>query len=147
MIISDRIKAARKSKGLSQKELGELLGISAASVSQYENGDRNPKLETLQRFAKALGVSVDKLLYGYECDREYELICETLENARLKIEPTGFLDMYYVTHIDDPEDTDEREEFGYSDLVKIVLTVLKDAEANKLNYIRKRLDAELFYWL
>ena len=56
------IKDARKSAGLTQEELGKMLGISGAAVAQYETGKRNPKPETLSRFACALNISVSQLL-------------------------------------------------------------------------------------
>ncbi len=51
-----RIKAARKKAGMTQKELGEKLGLSFQSIAQWENDLRNPKYDTLQRIAAALGV-------------------------------------------------------------------------------------------
>ena len=42
--------------GISQKELGKRMGVSAAMVAQYENDLRKPKLETIQRFADALQI-------------------------------------------------------------------------------------------
>lgn len=58
MTIGERIKLARKSKGLTQKKLGELSGTSEITVRQYELGKRQPRLEQLQRIASALGVSM-----------------------------------------------------------------------------------------
>ena len=54
MNIGDNIRRIRQKKGLSQKQLGELLHMSPIMISQYENGKRNPKLETIQKIAKAL---------------------------------------------------------------------------------------------
>jgi len=59
MTVGERIKQARKEKGLTQKQLGELLGVTQATIQQYETG--NPKPETLKRIAKALGVPFFKL--------------------------------------------------------------------------------------
>lgn len=58
MEIGERIKLSRKKAGLTQKKLGELLGVSAAMIAQYENCLRNPKFETLDRIADALNVDV-----------------------------------------------------------------------------------------
>ena len=62
MTIAERIRTARKNAGLTQRELGALLGVTQATVGQYENGTRNPKTETLQRFADALGVDFAALI-------------------------------------------------------------------------------------
>lgn len=62
MTTGQRIKAARKKAGLTQKELGERMGQSFQSIAQWENDLRKPKLETLQRIAAALGTSISNLL-------------------------------------------------------------------------------------
>ncbi len=61
----DRIRRARMEGGLSQKELAERLGVSSPTVGQWESGRRNPKDETLQRIAAALGVDVYELKPPY----------------------------------------------------------------------------------
>ena len=58
MTTGQRIKAARKKAGLTQKQLGEKLGLSFQSVAQWENDLRNPKRETLKRLAEALHVTI-----------------------------------------------------------------------------------------
>ena len=62
--IGERIKKARKEAKLTQRQLGEKLGVSDVMVSHYEHGDRKPKIETVKKFANALGVSVEWLLGG-----------------------------------------------------------------------------------
>lgn len=62
MATGERIKAARRKANLTQKELGEKLGISYQSVAQWENNLRNPKYETLQRIAQVLNTSVSDLM-------------------------------------------------------------------------------------
>lgn len=64
MTVGERIRKARKAKGLTQEELAKSLGVSFAMIGQYERGERNPKLDTLQRIADALDVNVGLLLYG-----------------------------------------------------------------------------------
>ncbi len=48
--------------GLTQSELGDLLGISDKSVSKWENGKSKPQVSILVKLADALGVTVDELL-------------------------------------------------------------------------------------
>lgn len=62
MNISANIRSFRKEKGLGQEQLGHLLGVSAAMISQWERGERNPKNETLQKIAEALEISLSDLL-------------------------------------------------------------------------------------
>ena len=50
--------AARKTSGLTQKELSERTGIAQADISKLENGNANPSLRTLQRLAAGMGMQV-----------------------------------------------------------------------------------------
>lgn len=56
MTTGEKIKRARKAAGLTQQELGELLGVSGSMIGQYEGNLRNPKHETLLKIARALKV-------------------------------------------------------------------------------------------
>ena len=49
---------ARKSKGITQKELSERTGIAQGDISKLENGNGNPSIKTLQRLASAMGMSL-----------------------------------------------------------------------------------------
>ena len=52
MTIGNNIRAHRRRKGMTQKELGEKLGgISQQQIGQWENGTANPKLETQIKIA------------------------------------------------------------------------------------------------
>lgn len=61
-LIGNRIKAARKAKGLSQSELSELIDKSVGYMSYIETGSKKPSLETLIQIANALDVTIDELL-------------------------------------------------------------------------------------
>lgn len=62
MAIGENIRYYRKKLNLSQKELGKKLGgISQQQIGRWENGDKNPKLETQIKIAGALGVPVSQL--------------------------------------------------------------------------------------
>ena len=49
---------ARKSSGMTQKQLSEKTGIAQADISKLENGNANPSLRTLQRLAAGMGMQV-----------------------------------------------------------------------------------------
>lgn len=68
MTTGEKIKEARKKAGLSQKELGDKLGVSQAMIGQYETGKRKPKLETLDKIAEALSVDVWDFYAEYELE-------------------------------------------------------------------------------
>lgn len=46
---------ARNEKGITQKELSSITGITQSDISKLENGTANPSIRTLQRIAEALG--------------------------------------------------------------------------------------------
>lgn len=54
--------ALRTGCGLSQFQLGTLVGVTDKAVSKWENGDAKPRLATCNRLAEVLGVSVNELL-------------------------------------------------------------------------------------
>ena len=49
---------ARKSKGMTQKELAERTGIRQGDISKLEHGNGNPSLRTLQRLAAGMGMQL-----------------------------------------------------------------------------------------
>lgn len=61
--LADKIKALRIERGLSQRELASLIGVTPAAVSNWEVGAReNIKGEALLSLASALGVAPEELL-------------------------------------------------------------------------------------
>ncbi len=62
MTVGEKIRNIRKTKGLTQEQLGIRCGIKAANIRKYELDKAHPKYETLQRIAGALEVSVFDLL-------------------------------------------------------------------------------------
>ena len=61
--ICKNIKQYRQDKGLSQDKLSKLADLSLNTVVKMELDESpNPTIETIQKIAKALGVSVDDLL-------------------------------------------------------------------------------------
>lgn len=54
--------ALRVGRGLSQYQLGALVGVTDKAVSKWENGTAKPRLQTCQRIADVLGVSTSELL-------------------------------------------------------------------------------------
>lgn len=59
---SDKLKALRKEKKLTQKKIAELIGISQGSYANWENGKREPSLENVVKLANILNISIDYLL-------------------------------------------------------------------------------------
>jgi len=61
--ISKNIKKYRGKKGISQDKLSKLAGVTYNTIIKIESGTTtNPRVETLDAIAHALGVTVDNLL-------------------------------------------------------------------------------------
>ena len=66
MELKDRIAAVRKVAGLTQEQLGELLGVTRQAVSKWERGTADPSTSNLLALAKLFGVSAEELLKSVE---------------------------------------------------------------------------------
>ena len=56
MTVGERIRAVRKERGMTQKEVADICGMADSAIRKYESGRQMPKMKTLQRIADALGV-------------------------------------------------------------------------------------------
>lgn len=63
---SERILQARRAQKSTQEALGKKVGVSKATISQWESGTTEPNGKNLVNLAKELGVSVEWLLNGKE---------------------------------------------------------------------------------
>ena len=61
-VLGRNLKTLRLAKGISQRKLGEDFNVSNQTISFWENGSREPDLDTLVKIAKYFGVSIDSLL-------------------------------------------------------------------------------------
>lgn len=59
---TDKLKALRKEKKLTQKELAEKIGIKQNSYSDWETGKNEPNLENIVKLSKILDTTTDELL-------------------------------------------------------------------------------------
>ena len=55
------LRKLRLEKGLTQAELAKKAGVSEISIRKYEDGSRNPKIQTLIKLADVLQVSLSEL--------------------------------------------------------------------------------------
>jgi len=58
----DHLRKVRAAKGISQEGLADKAGLHRTYVSSVERGKRNVTLETIEKLAKALGVSMANLM-------------------------------------------------------------------------------------
>ena len=61
-MIIKRLKEARIKANITKAEMARKLGVAYSTYDGYETGYREPKLETLQKIASALGVPLSQLL-------------------------------------------------------------------------------------
>ncbi len=59
--LGKHLRQLRLDAGVTQEKLSIATGISQTYISGVERGKRNPSLKTMEKFAKALGVSVKEL--------------------------------------------------------------------------------------
>jgi len=98
-LVGERLRAARQERGLSVGTLAEAAGVGKGSLSEIENGIRNPTLGTLYSLAGTLGVPLATLIADRAGARvtapgvEARLLDvtreggQTVEVYRLRIEP------------------------------------------------------------
>ncbi|WP_328811833.1 helix-turn-helix domain-containing protein [Rhodococcus sp. NBC_00294] len=67
--ILDKLVKLRKALGLTQKDIAERLGVRQPTVSSFENESSDPRLSTLQRYARAVeGQITFRLEMPAHCD-------------------------------------------------------------------------------
>jgi transcriptional regulator with XRE-family HTH domain len=70
MLIGARLRSLREESKLSQGDIENSTGLLRCYISRVENGHTVPSLETLERFAAALGVPLYKLFYTSEAESQ-----------------------------------------------------------------------------
>lgn len=91
--IAVKIKTLRKTRGLTQQQLAERLGVQRATISNYEIGRRSPHIKELERIADVLGVPLD--YFGVGGNEIHDLIARAkmiFENQ--EIPPNEKADVY-----------------------------------------------------
>jgi transcriptional regulator with XRE-family HTH domain len=61
-VLGARIRELRNKKGMTQKDLASLLGVTDAAIGMWENGRREPDAERIKRMANIFCVTTDYLL-------------------------------------------------------------------------------------
>lgn len=69
-MLGETIKAARKAVGLTQKELGDIMGKSITTISQWELGKRDIEVDLIPLLCKTLKLSYDDIFSAAEHDLE-----------------------------------------------------------------------------
>ena len=85
----EKIRAARKSGGLTQSELGKMLGVSGSMIGQYETEARRPSLKVAREIAEKLGVPPIDLVITFDAEldtaRATTVRVDELERAKVPV--------------------------------------------------------------
>ena len=77
--IGQFIAQTRRSRGLTQKQLAQLLSISDKTVSKWECGKGLPEVSLMLPLCRALEITVNDLLAGHRVDQgEYQKTAEEI---------------------------------------------------------------------
>lgn len=77
-----RLKQERERLGLTQEDVAKRVGITAAALSNYERGIRDPDTELLAKLANVYGVSTDYLLGLVDDPNPVQLAANTNEQTK-----------------------------------------------------------------
>lgn len=118
MNIGQKIKNARISKGLTQEELGKIIGVQKSAIAKYESGRVvNIKRSSLQKIATALDIRPSELIF----------------DEKIKADPEGAAQLHFEMVMDE-DFTEIFEDFRKLDakekqIVKKFVHSMVDAEA------------------
>ena len=93
MTTGEKIKEARKKAGMTQAELGTLLGVSGSMIGQWENDFRHPKLETRAKIADALGIKDFELASIHKPNKNHHREIEMMEKEEGYLEENAVQQM------------------------------------------------------
>jgi DNA-binding XRE family transcriptional regulator len=72
--LGDQLRAIRRNRNLTQKEVAERAGITQPALSRIELGGGVPDLETLRRLGNAMGVRFHVIVGDEEAEQEENLL-------------------------------------------------------------------------
>ena len=132
MEFNEKLQELRKSRGLTQEDLAEILHVSRTAVSKWESGRGYPNIESLKDISKFFSVSIDDLLSGEKLIFIAEK--ENKSNMRNLCDWLfGFIDLFSVILVILPLYPDTVEGFVNS--------------VNLLNYTETSTFNLVFYWI
>jgi len=88
MNLGSILKMKREEKGLTQKQLAELVGCAEITIRQYESGSREPRSERLELIANKLGTTVGVLMISASIednDIEVNIVEPDLDDLREEV--------------------------------------------------------------
>lgn len=145
MTVGERIREFRKKKNWTQAQLASELKVTQQMIGQFENNINPPKVETIERIAKALDVPFYELLNDdfsvQEAEMEFTNACDVLENANFTIDQDNQdieRGVYQICHPEYGTVATKTKE----DIINIVNNIVNDSIDVQERYIKKRLELE-----
>ena len=134
MKMGENIKMFREKKGLTQKQLGEKISVTAVTITRYENENRRPNVKTLTEIAKVLNVDINDLLddeakLSYEV-KNLDLIEELLNSCGHSVELNQI--------------SDEELEMTIMTKTNFIVTLSLQAYENLFESVKNFIDFELY---
>lgn len=110
MTVGEKIREKRLEKGLTQKALGEIVGIAEPTIRRYETGKLNPKIETIRKIADGLKITPFDLIGPEWFD--FQLDPQKLSDLQNEITTYQALEQYlkslgYIVSFDGSANTDD----------------------------------------
>lgn len=102
--MNNRIRQLRKTKGLSQLQLAQTMGISGSAIGMYEQGRREPDTDTLLNLAKIFNVTVDYLIGASDVTGTFDVDAMAKDIAKNLIDNPALMfsgDCYTQQELDD----------------------------------------------
>lgn len=118
-MLGEKIKKYRETKGFTQAEIAELLGVSPATVSKYEAGTLEPNIESIKKFSELFEVSIDKLLKDDAFDiSKIDILAVLREQKAMKVKEnlyhnTQITMTYNTNHIEGRRLSEEQTRYIY----------------------------------
>ena len=107
--MANRIREIRTRRGITMKQLGEIVDLAESTISQYETGKRQPDNETLLKISEYFGVTVGYLL-GAE---EPEIVASTNRTGDV-------LDEVDIAFYGDFKELNEDDKATVRDMVRVM---------------------------
>jgi len=98
-MLGENILKLRKSKGLSQEQLGERVGVTRQTISNWELSETAPNPEQLKLLSKALNISIDELLENDVNGVLIEKVSNTEKLAGIIIKALKIIGVLIITAI------------------------------------------------
>ncbi|TGE15998.1 XRE family transcriptional regulator [Hymenobacter elongatus] len=96
LTIGERLKVVRQSRGMTQQEMADLLGVSRPLITQLEGGRHQPSSEALETIVDKLGISRNWLWFGSGPMEEFSPVGGNVQILG-DLEEADYLDVKLVT--------------------------------------------------